>query len=65
MMEDLLYYKDLYDPIELQRIKIDNIWAEDWKKLNKEVVGTITQWVDNSVFHHIANKIDAVTYELS
>jgi len=43
MMEDLLYCKDLCDPIELKGTKLDRIRAEEWKNLNTKAVSTIRQ----------------------
>ena len=31
--------------------------VEDWKKLDRKVVGTIRQWVDDTVFHHVLYEI--------
>lgn len=32
---------------------------DDWKKLNKKCMDLIWRWVDESIFHHIFNKISA------
>ena len=52
-MEDILYYKDLYDPVEKGEAKPDNITADDWKKNGPE-----GHWI-NTVFHHVATETDA------
>ena len=58
-MEDLLNYKDLFDPIEMEGKNPDPTKEGEWKKLNKKVIGQIRQWIDHSVFHHVAQEIDA------
>jgi hypothetical protein len=59
MMEDILYCKDLFDPIELEGVKLVSTTNEDWNKMNRKAVGYIRQWVDQSVFHHVAKEVDA------
>ena len=49
MMEDLLNYKDLYDPIEGDNAKPDDMSDVDWKKLKKKTLGVIRQWEDISL----------------
>jgi hypothetical protein len=58
-MKDILYYKELFEPIELNGIKPDAKTDDEWKKLNRKDVGHIRQWVDQSVFHHVAKEVDA------
>lgn len=58
-MEDILYCKELFEPIELNGIKPDAKTDDEWKKLNRKAVGYIRQWVDQSVFHHVAKEVDA------
>ena len=41
MMEDLLNCKDLYDPIEGDNAKPDDMPDLDWKKLKKKALGAI------------------------
>ena len=41
MMEALLNCKDLYDPIERDNAKPDDISDADWKKLKKKTLGVI------------------------
>lgn len=36
MMNDLLYYRDFFDLIELHENIPDNVNANEWKKLNKK-----------------------------
>lgn len=56
-MEDLLYSKDLYDPIDGK--KPEDMSEDDWKKENQKVVACIRQWLDDVVFHHVSNEISA------
>jgi hypothetical protein len=45
-MEDILYCKELFEPIKLNGIKPDAKTDDEWKKLNRKAVGHIRQWVD-------------------
>ena len=60
-MEDLLSCKDLYDPLELKGVNPDPTKEAEWKKSNRKTIGQIRQWIDHSVFHHIAKETDAYT----
>ena len=55
-MEDLLFCKDLYVPIEGDAVKSESMSAEDWKKLDRKAIDIIRQWVDDIVFYHISNE---------
>ena len=58
MMEDLLNCKDLYDLIEGDNIKPSKMADVDWKKVKKKTLGSIRQWVDISLYNHVAKKPD-------
>jgi hypothetical protein len=58
-MKDILYCKELFEPIELNGIKPDAKTDDEWNKLNRKAVGHIKQWVDQSVFHHVAKEANA------
>lgn len=58
-MEDLLSCKDLFDPIEAKGRNPDSTKEAEWKKLNRKTIGQIRQWIDDSVFHHVAQETDA------
>ena len=58
-MEDILYCKELFEPIECRGYKPITTIEDEWKKLNRKTVGQIRQWVDQSVFHHVAKEADA------
>ena len=58
-MEDFLSCKDLFDPIELKGINPDPSKEREWKKINRKTIGQIRQWIDHSVFHHVAQETDA------
>ncbi|CAM8949433.1 unnamed protein product [Rhodiola kirilowii] len=58
-MEDILYCKDLHEPIEEADAKPEKMSDADWKKLNRKAIGHIREWMDDSVFHHVANETDA------
>ncbi|KAM1394751.1 hypothetical protein PS2_030306 [Malus domestica] len=59
MMEDIFYCKDLHEPIEGDAAKLESMSDAEWKKMNRKVIGTIRQWVDDSVFHHMSNETNA------
>ncbi|KAL6179251.1 hypothetical protein ACLB2K_050767 [Fragaria x ananassa] len=58
-MEDILYCKDLHEPIEGVEAKTEGTLDANWKKMNRKAIGHIREWVDDSVFHHVANETDA------
>ena len=57
--EDILYCKDLYDPIEGDEAKPATMSVKEWEKSNRKTVGLIRQWVDHIVFHHVAQEVNA------
>ena len=61
MMEDILYYKDLYEPIVKDKIS-NGVTDEDWRVLNIKVVGMIPLYINHNIFHHVANGTNA--YEM-
>ena len=58
-MEDILYCRDMHEAIEGVAAKPTNMTDEKWRKLHRKAVGTIRQWVDDSVFHHVSKETDA------
>ena len=58
-MEDLLSCKDLFELLELKGVIPKPTKKEEWKKLNRKMIGQIRQWIDHSVFHHVAHETDA------
>ena len=58
-MEDLLFCKDLYGLIEGDSGKPEGMKDDEWNRLNRKVIGTIRQWIDDSVFHHVAAETSA------
>ena len=58
-MYDILYCKELFEPIECRGYKLVITIEDEWKKLNTKTIGQIRQWVDQSVFHHVAKEVDA------
>lgn len=66
-MEDLLYCRDLHDPIETvtsssgiisKPSKPDKMEENEWIKLKRKTLGTIRQWVDISIFNHVSQETD-------
>ena len=58
-MEDILYCKELFEPIECRGYKPVIATEDEWKKLNRKIIEKIRQWVYQSVFHHVAKEVDA------
>ncbi|KAL6187436.1 hypothetical protein ACLB2K_038835 [Fragaria x ananassa] len=55
-MEDILYCKDMYEPLQNGGEKPAGKSGMEWSILNRKVVAGIRQWVDESVFDHVAHK---------
>ncbi|KAB2629362.1 hypothetical protein D8674_034157 [Pyrus ussuriensis x Pyrus communis] len=51
-MEDMVYCKNLHEPIEGINSKPTNMSDANWTKMNRKTIGTIRQWVDESIYHH-------------
>ena len=58
-MEDILYCKDLYDPIEGDSAKSEDKTEKEWERMNQKMIGMIRKRLDDSVFHHVANETKA------
>ena len=65
MMEDLLYCKDLFDPIDVDKTKKDvqptkpeKMTDKEWEKLKRKTLGTIRQWIDISIFNHVSQETE-------
>ena len=54
-MEDVLYLNDLHDPIDGNGEKPSNMDEGKWKKMDKKAIALIRQYLDDSVFHHVAS----------
>ena len=50
MMEDVLYCKDLHDPIEGDSVKPSDMSNRDWEKLNRKTIRCIRQCIDVKCF---------------
>jgi hypothetical protein len=61
MMEDILYCKDLYEPILKEKIPT-GVPEEEWRVLNQKAVGMIRLYINHNIFHHVANNTNA--YEM-
>lgn len=57
-MEDLLYCKDLYEPIIRDEIPT-GVMEEDRIVLNWKAVGMIRLYINHNIFYHVANDTDA------
>ena len=60
-MKDLLNCKDLYDPIEGDNAKPDDMSDVDWKTLKKKKLSVSSQWVDISLYNHVSKETDPHT----
>ncbi|GFY97732.1 hypothetical protein Acr_12g0002730 [Actinidia rufa] len=61
-MEDILFCKDLHDPLENKGEKSIEKKDEEWTKMNRKTIGLIRQCIRHEVFHHVAQETSA--YEL-
>jgi len=55
-MEDLLYCKDLYGPLQGDSAKPTTMTDDEWKRLDRKTIGFIRQWLDYSVFHYVSTE---------
>ncbi|GFS40774.1 hypothetical protein Acr_00g0070470 [Actinidia rufa] len=58
-MEDILFCKDLHDPLENKGEKPIATKDEEWRKMNKKMIGLIRQCIGYEVFHHVAQETSA------
>ncbi|PKI75267.1 hypothetical protein CRG98_004307 [Punica granatum] len=58
-MENLLFCRDLYDPIEGDSGKPKDKDDKVWERTNRKTIGLIRQWIDNSIYHHVAQETNA------
>ena len=56
IMEDILYCKDLYAPIQGNVAKLSTTIDDAWNILHRKCISVIRQWVNQSVFHHISRE---------
>jgi hypothetical protein len=61
MMEDVLYCKDLHDPIEGDNAKPSSMLDKEWAKMHRKTIGCIRQCIEVSVFHHVSQETKADT----
>ncbi|PKI52798.1 hypothetical protein CRG98_026798 [Punica granatum] len=57
--EDLLFYRDLYDPIEGDSAKPKDKDDKARERANRKTIGLIRHWVDNRIYHHVAHETNA------
>ncbi|GFS36195.1 plant UBX domain-containing protein 2 [Actinidia rufa] len=58
-MEDILFCKDLHDPLENKEEKPEAKKDEEWRKMNRKTIGLIRQCIGHEVFHHVAQETSA------
>ncbi|GFY92660.1 hypothetical protein Acr_08g0010560 [Actinidia rufa] len=61
-MEDILFCKDLHNPLDNKGEKPVAKKDKEWRKMNRKTIGLIRQCIGHEVFHHIAQETS--TYEL-
>ncbi|GFY95526.1 hypothetical protein Acr_10g0009110 [Actinidia rufa] len=61
-MEDILFCKDLHNPLENKGEKPLAKTDKEWRKMNRKTIGLIRQCIGHEVFHHVAQETS--TYEL-
>ncbi|GFS38384.1 ADP/ATP carrier 2 [Actinidia rufa] len=59
LMEDILFCKDLHDPLENKGEKPEAKKDEEWRKMNRKTIGLIRQCIGHEVFHHVAQETSA------
>ena len=59
LMEDMLYSKDLYDPVEGDKYRPADKSEVEWNIMNRKVVALIRQWLDLSVYPHVDKETNA------
>ena len=55
-MKDLLYMKNLHEPIEGEEVRPVDLDDKKLTQLNQKIVSTIILWIDQSVYHHIVKE---------
>ncbi|GFY95000.1 hypothetical protein Acr_10g0003850 [Actinidia rufa] len=58
-MEDILFCKDLHDPLENKGEKPVATKGEEWMKMTRKTIGLIRQCIGHEVFHHVAQETSA------
>ncbi|GFS37111.1 hypothetical protein Acr_00g0049940 [Actinidia rufa] len=58
-MKDILFCKDLHDPLENKGEKPVATKDEEWRKMNRKTIGLIRQCIGHEVFHHVAQETSA------
>ncbi|CAL1401323.1 unnamed protein product [Linum trigynum] len=58
-MKDILFCKDLYEPIESGSEKSEHKSNKQWEVLHRKMVAIIRQWIDHNIIHHVAKDIRA------
>ena len=57
-MEDLIYCKDLYNPIRLKR-NPSNTLDDDWDMEHRKVIAYMRRWMDPTLHEHIYDETKA------
>ncbi|KAL6208159.1 hypothetical protein ACLB2K_019110 [Fragaria x ananassa] len=55
----IIYCKDMYEPLQNGGEKPAAKSDTEWSILDRKAVAGIRQWVDESVFHHVAQETNA------
>ncbi|GFS32936.1 hypothetical protein Acr_00g0025470 [Actinidia rufa] len=55
-MEDILFCKNLHDPLENKGDKHVATKDEEWRKINRKTIELIRQCIGHEVFHHVAQE---------
>ena len=59
MIQNLLYFKDLYLPLGSNNAKSSDKSDGDWAIMRRKIVDYIWKWVDHSLYHHVAQETRA------
>ncbi|GFZ21518.1 hypothetical protein Acr_29g0006800 [Actinidia rufa] len=58
-MEEILFCKDLHDPLENKGEKSTEKKDEEWIKMNRKTIGLIRQCIGYEVFHYVTQETSA------
>ena len=56
MIEDVLYCKDLHDPIEGDSAKLSSMLDKEQARMHRKTIGCIRQCIEVSLFHHVSQE---------
>lgn len=55
-MDDMLSWKDSYEPLKHLGVKPTDMKTDSWKIIIRKAVGLIRQCIEQEVFHYVAQE---------